>query len=303
GDAADLGISLTIRPCRPACVTDIVVAAQPFVRTEGLLFHGGQRGLIDVGAFNVPPRCEAGLVEDYRPLGIGDDAVTMADHEATGGLADIDAVVAIGGMAQDPFVFFVEGLHGRPGERDACLQLARVGRQVDVLPRPPRRTLLASPDCVPAREPEIGVPGGMFSALQGVWRDVGLGKVRHRIAAGFKEQQDVLAIGDPASAEAHAHAPTQRLSVQQSLGQRFGHEESADCSRRERTLLPGQSHALPSNRADQPRSQGMDLSNPPSAAVLRKCYAAEKTAVNAIFLAHAPELALALTCLRLWNTR
>ena len=39
------------------------------------------------------------------------------------------------GMAHDPFILFVEGIHGWPGECDPCLQLARVGGQVDVLPR------------------------------------------------------------------------------------------------------------------------------------------------------------------------
>lgn len=39
GDAADFGIGVTIRPCRQTCVTDVVVAAQPFVRAEGLCFR------------------------------------------------------------------------------------------------------------------------------------------------------------------------------------------------------------------------------------------------------------------------
>src|SRR5262249_51940678 len=77
GDAADLTIGLTIRPCRQMCVADVVVTAQPFVWAEGLVSHGGQRGLIDVGAGNVPARREAGLVEENRPLGIGDYALTM----------------------------------------------------------------------------------------------------------------------------------------------------------------------------------------------------------------------------------
>ena len=80
-------------------------------------------------------------------------------------------------------------------------------------------------------EPEIGVLGGMLGAFQDVWRNVGLREVGYRIAARFEEQEDVLAIGDPDSPEAHAHAPAQRLDVQQSLGQRFGHEKPADCSR------------------------------------------------------------------------
>ena len=48
------------------------------------MFHRGQRGLVDVGTCNVPTRREAGLVEDYRPLGISHDAITMADYETTG---------------------------------------------------------------------------------------------------------------------------------------------------------------------------------------------------------------------------
>jgi hypothetical protein len=53
----------------------------------------------------------------------------------------------------------------------------------------------------------------------------------HRIAARFEEHEDVLAICDPGSAEADAQAPAQRLGVQESLRQRFGHEEPADGSR------------------------------------------------------------------------
>jgi hypothetical protein len=40
----------------------------------------------------------------------------------------------------------------------------------------------------------------------------------------------MLAIGNPRSAQAHAHPPSQRLGVQQSLGQGLGHEKPADCS-------------------------------------------------------------------------
>src|SRR5262245_25355726 len=46
GDAADFGIRFAIRPCCQMCLTDVVVAAQPFVWAEGLVFHGSQRGLI-----------------------------------------------------------------------------------------------------------------------------------------------------------------------------------------------------------------------------------------------------------------
>src|SRR5262249_61478542 len=157
GDATDLRIGIRIRTRRQTCVTDGVVAAEPFVWAEGLEFHGSEGGLIDVCAWNVPTRREAGLVEDERPRGIGDDAVMMADHEVTGGLANVDAVVVVGGMAHDSFVFLVESVHGPPGEREVSLQFARVGGQAGVLPRPARRRVLARPDAVPGREPEIGV--------------------------------------------------------------------------------------------------------------------------------------------------
>src|SRR5262249_12503800 len=98
----------------------------------------------------------AGLVEDERPLGIGDDAVTMADDEVTGSLANVDAVVAVSGMAHDSFVFFVEGVHGPPGERDACLQFACVGGQTGVLPCRSRRGVLARPEANQDVSPRSG---------------------------------------------------------------------------------------------------------------------------------------------------
>jgi len=55
--------------------------------------------------------------------------------------------------------------------------------------------------------------GGVIIAFQNLWRDIGSWKVRHRIPARFEEQEHVLTVGDPNSAEAHAHAPAQRLNV------------------------------------------------------------------------------------------
>jgi hypothetical protein len=42
----------------------------------------------------------------------------MVDHEVTGGLPDVDAVVTVGGVPEDPFVFFIKFVHGPPRERD-----------------------------------------------------------------------------------------------------------------------------------------------------------------------------------------
>jgi hypothetical protein len=100
GDAADLRIGVGIRPCRQTGITDGVIAAEAFIWAEGLEFHGSERGLINVGARHVPARREAGFVEDERPPSVGNDAVIMGDHEVTRGLANVDAVVAVGGMAR-----------------------------------------------------------------------------------------------------------------------------------------------------------------------------------------------------------
>src|SRR5262249_7140914 len=101
--------------------------AQAFVRTEGLVFHCSQRGFVDVGAHDVPAWREARLEEHQWPPSIGDDAVTMANHESTRGLSDVDAMVAVGSMAQDPFVFFIKGIHSRPRKCHPCLQFTRPG--------------------------------------------------------------------------------------------------------------------------------------------------------------------------------
>jgi hypothetical protein len=71
----------------------------------------------------------------------------------------------------------------------------------------------------------------MLGALESVLGDVGLREIGHRIVTRLEEKEDVLAIGDLSATEAHAHPPAQWLNVQQSLGQRFGYEKSADCSR------------------------------------------------------------------------
>src|SRR5262245_23189834 len=147
-------------------VADVVVAAYPFVWAKGLVaFHNRESGIIDVGAQNIPAWREAGLIEDYWPLCIGDYAVMMADYKVTGGLANVDAVVAIGGMAQNPFVFFVEGVHRRPSERYAPLQYLRIGWQLCVLPRSSWRGFLIRLDDVPGSEAEVCVRGGMLGAF------------------------------------------------------------------------------------------------------------------------------------------
>jgi len=79
---------------------------------------------------------------------------------------------------------------------------------------------------------------GVLGALQGPRHDVTLGKVGDRVATRLEEHDDALAVGDPGSVEADAHAPAQRLGEQESRREWLGHEEAADGPRRERSLLP-----------------------------------------------------------------
>src|SRR5215470_2678011 len=119
-------------------------------------------------------------------------------------------MVGIGSMAQDPFVLFVEGVHGPPSESDPFLQLACIGGQVDVSPRRSRGALSVRSHGVPRRTSEVGVLGGVLAAFQGFCTDIGLWEVRHRISAWLEEQKDALTVRDPNSTEAHAHPPPQR---------------------------------------------------------------------------------------------
>jgi hypothetical protein len=63
-------------------------------------------------------------------------------------------------------------------------------------------------------------------------RNVRLRKVGDWIAARLEKQEHVLAICDPSTAEADAHAPPQRLGIEKSFGQPLGRQKPADSSRR-----------------------------------------------------------------------
>src|ERR1051326_7943735 len=99
GNAADLGIGIRIRPCRQTCVPNVVIPAEPFVRAKGLMFHRSEGGLVDVGTQNIPARRKTGFVENDGPFRIGDYAVAMAYYQPARRLANIDATVAVRGMA------------------------------------------------------------------------------------------------------------------------------------------------------------------------------------------------------------
>src|SRR5881396_249126 len=94
GNPTNFRIGFAIRPSRKPRVADVVVAAEAFVGTKGLMFHEGKSGLIDVGTRNVPARSKTGLVEDQRPLTVRDDAVAITNHEMARSLADVNSMVS-----------------------------------------------------------------------------------------------------------------------------------------------------------------------------------------------------------------
>ena len=87
------------------------------------------------------------------------------------------------------------------------------------------------------------MPGGVLAGLEHAVGDAGEREVGHWVTAGFVQQHDVFAVGDPGAAEPDPHAPPQRLGEQQPVGERIGDEEPADRSGSERSLLPGQAHS------------------------------------------------------------
>lgn len=115
-----------IRPRGPFVFADGVAVGQAFVRAERLALSGFEGRLVDVVAVHVPPRGEPRLVEHDGPVRIGDHAVAVTDDEMTRGGPDVDAMVGVGGIPNDAFVFFVERVHGTPAERNFEVTQPRV---------------------------------------------------------------------------------------------------------------------------------------------------------------------------------
>src|SRR5262245_65202113 len=86
--------------------------------------------------------------------------------QVAGRLSDVDAVVAVSSMADDPLVLFVEGVHGWPRERNPSAELVGVRRQRDVLPGAPGRAPFTDLDGVPRREAEVVVLRGVLSPFE-----------------------------------------------------------------------------------------------------------------------------------------
>jgi hypothetical protein len=239
---ADLGPRIQVGPRRLARVADVVIAAHSLVGAESLELHGGERGFVHVGPRDVPARREPRLKQRQRPARVRDQLVAVPDDQTAAGPADVDPVVRVGGVADDPVIFLVEGVHRPPAERDPFLQLARVVGQFGVLPGRPVLAPLPGPDGVPGGRPEVPVLGGVHGGRQHVGKYVAEGEVGDRVVTWLVQQHDVLAVGNPGVTEPDPHPPPERFGEQQSLRQRSGDQKPADRARRERSLLPSQTH-------------------------------------------------------------
>src|SRR3989442_11070788 len=75
-----------------------------------------------------------------------------------------------------------------------------------------------------------------------------------------------VAVGDPLVGQLDSEPSAKGLDEQQSFWERLRSEEAAHRRAAQWALLPGQSRWFPSDRADQPRSHAMTLSDPPPTA-------------------------------------
>jgi hypothetical protein len=76
----------------------------------------------NAGAGDVPARRESRLVEDEGRVGVCDDLVFVSHDEVAGAASDVDAVIGVGGVAEDALVLFIKGVHHAPGEREGVAQ-------------------------------------------------------------------------------------------------------------------------------------------------------------------------------------
>lgn len=152
-------------------------------------------------------------------------------------MADVDAVVGIGGVPEDAVVFLVEGLHASPRERDLVAQNGRMVGERGVLPGAAVRLSCASDDLEPDGLAEVGVVAGVVGRPECSWGDVADREVRDGVAARLEEQDRVVALHHGAAAQHSAHPPPQRLGVQHLLRQP-GHQELSAPVTAEWSLLP-----------------------------------------------------------------
>ena len=146
-----------------------------------------------------------------------DDAVARAHDQVAGRATDVDAVVGVGGVPEDPVVLLVEGVHRPPRERDLPGEEPRVRGERDVLPRPAGGVTRAAGDLEPRGLAELGVLCAVAGEPERAVGEVLEREVRHGVAARVEQQHRVVALDDGAPVEDRAKPAPQQLGVEDAL--------------------------------------------------------------------------------------
>jgi hypothetical protein len=163
----------------------------------------------------------------------------VSHDEVTGGASDVDPMIRVGRVAENPLVLFVESVHQAPREGDRVAQRRCLRRRVDVLPGAPFGDLaLAAGDGEPFRPAEVLVRALAVAVPQHTGGDVADREVGNRIAGRLEQEHRVVASGDDVAAELDAHPPAERLEVEHPFGHRRGGEKRSDGIPAQRPLLP-----------------------------------------------------------------
>jgi hypothetical protein len=131
-------------------------------------------------------------------------------------------VIRISGVAKDPLVLLVEGIHRVPGERHAVAEELGEPREVRVLPRSPWSLTVAEAHGVPSPGRKVAMVRLPPTPMQDLGKDVVLREAGDRVTTRLVEQNDLVALRDPRSAKAHAHSAPEWFGEEQSLGEGSG---------------------------------------------------------------------------------
>src|SRR5437899_850773 len=110
-------------------------------------------------------------------------------------------MVRIGRMTDNAFVLLVEAVHRSPGEGDAIPQLTRIVGHRRVLPCATSGTSVTHDDSEPGDGTQLAMLCRPALAHEDTGSNVGGREERDRVEAGFVEQKNILAVGDPLTGE------------------------------------------------------------------------------------------------------
>ena len=174
----------------------------------------------DIGARDVPARREAGLDEQQRAVGLGDDRPVELDADMARAAQHVDAVVRVARVLEDLVVLLPPRVHRVPVEGDVP---GDVGARVDRLRVVPDRVLgdpVADADREVARLALARAGGVLVRRLEQVVADVLQREVVDGEMALLEEDQDAVRVGDGLAAEHHADALDRRFDRDDLAGPR-----------------------------------------------------------------------------------